>query len=47
MLFAVAEVLSPTVISLRRLMRYTLSTSDFCRVSELWSSTGVTERSEL
>ena len=47
MLFAVAEVLSPAMISLRSLMRYTLSASDFCKVSELGSSTGVTERSEL
>lgn len=35
MLFAVAEVLSPAMISLRRLMRYTLSASNFCKVSEL------------
>lgn len=47
MLFAVAEVLSPAMISLRRLIRYTLSTSDFCKFSVLWSSIGVTERSEL
>lgn len=45
--FAAAKVLSPAMISQRRLMRYTLSTFDFCKVNELWGSTGVTKRSEL
>lgn len=47
MLFAIAEVLSPAMIRRRRLMRYTLSASVFCKVNELWSSTGVKERSRL